>query len=555
MSGVRSTVLLMVLLFGVLVAACGGHTADETTVPTTLPPGSTTTPTTATTTSTPSTTSAPVTTLPAEPNIEITPAAAPSGTRFMVHGTGCALPDRPGAPLVEAYIAVEWVDGLSIGGVEAHNVQVAEDGSWVEELASSDWWHWVVRADGYAFYTGLGANPGTYRVSAGCLTLGDGLDFTALFAYPEQFFAITDEPPVYLVDTLRLIPDVLAAPGDTEYRDLFMMPRGSGCVVEGTDLPDGVWFGYVRELRADAVEFDLACFFTDEAAHAAAAADGQSTLRAPMIVGPFFGDPPYVARPGVHVRNRNPLTFALPTNSATRVWRLTPVMPTAFGHTEGPLDPWLDGQSYLDCPGPECSVWLYVNGGRVAAIVEQYLPSSSAMAIATTVADWVAAEWPPSWSWGEGRQWECHPMSLGPVEAGSVLACRSIGEHGYDPPYPVLTVLVLDDVRTLAVARADVYQPGPHVEDLEARTGPGLSCADLLAEASPLNADIGDPVERYFGVVLYWFLEGRPTRLDADGNGRPCEAEFVASVDAGGAAAVATLIEDVWAGGWIGAAP
>jgi|GEM_PF-1077961 len=49
MPGVRSTVLRIVLLFGMLMAGCGGQTADETTVPTTLPPASTTTPTTATT--------------------------------------------------------------------------------------------------------------------------------------------------------------------------------------------------------------------------------------------------------------------------------------------------------------------------------------------------------------------------------------------------------------------------------------------------------------------------------------------------------------------------
>lgn len=32
---------------------------------------------------------------------------------------------------------------------------------------------------------------------------------------------------------------------------------------------------------------------------------------------------------------------------------------------------------YLPCPGAGCGVWLYINGGVVDAVVEQWLPGAS----------------------------------------------------------------------------------------------------------------------------------------------------------------------------------
>ena len=33
-----------------------------------------------------------------------------------------------------------------------------------------------------------------------------------------------------------------------------------------------------------------------------------------------------------------------------------------------------DESTYASCPGEGCPVWIYVNGGTVDAIVQQYLP-------------------------------------------------------------------------------------------------------------------------------------------------------------------------------------
>lgn len=43
---------------------------------------------------------------------------------------------------------------------------------------------------------------------------------------------------------------------------------------------------------------------------------------------------------------------------------------------------------------------------------------------------------------------------------------------------------------------------------------------------------------QYFWSLLYWFLKGRPERMDADGDGVPCETLYPAA-----------LIADVWNGG------
>ncbi|RMH86193.1 MAG: hypothetical protein D6683_00900, partial [Actinomyces sp.] len=59
--------------------------------------------------------------------------------------------------------------------------------------------------------------------------------------------------------------------------DVTALAEGSGCT-PGTDtLPDGEWFGYVTDTAPDAVTFDLACWFTGDAAALAAAEDGEES--------------------------------------------------------------------------------------------------------------------------------------------------------------------------------------------------------------------------------------------------------------------------------------
>lgn len=133
--------------------------------------------------------------------------------------------------------------------------------------------------------------------------------------------------------------------------------HGSGCVIAGTVLTDGMWFGFVDAIGGGAVTFDLACFFTGVDGWNAAADDGE--------VGYDLD---------FYIRNQNPLTFSVPLDaSGTAYWLdatgdLSP-LPIAMTDWPQPLPP-----DYQACPDPFCSVWLYVNGGVATELIEQYLP-------------------------------------------------------------------------------------------------------------------------------------------------------------------------------------
>ncbi len=133
--------------------------------------------------------------------------------------------------------------------------------------------------------------------------------------------------------------------------------HGSGCYADPGTLPDGVWFGYAQAVAGGTITFDLACFYTGAEAIAEAAADGEES------------PPPN----DYYIRNFNPLTFAVPVAPGASAWYLDSI---SLAETEIPASSWPTAASFYStiCPGPFCAVWLYVNGGRATAIVEQYLP-------------------------------------------------------------------------------------------------------------------------------------------------------------------------------------
>ncbi len=153
--------------------------------------------------------------------------------------------------------------------------------------------------------------------------------------------------PYRVTDPARLTPpDPLPGSGGA---------AGSGCAPGTEDLPDGVWYGYVTEIRPDSVVFDLACFFFGDVAWEKAAETGEEAPNDVWIV------------------NENPRLRTLEVAGDAVVWSIT-ADPTlgrqgvAFG--DWPTSP----NTYIPCPGEFCGVWLYVNGGRVTEIGEQYLP-------------------------------------------------------------------------------------------------------------------------------------------------------------------------------------
>jgi len=135
--------------------------------------------------------------------------------------------------------------------------------------------------------------------------------------------------------------------------------------------------------------------------------------------------------------------------------------------------------------------------------------------------------------------WECQIDKGTDMSAGAVTSCRPTligeGEH------PVLTALILDNSGTVAVTEAGLFYLELNSGMLVEQLGSGKFCRDVLNTETGLPDYVADPALRYFGSVLYWFMEGRPDRMDADSNGIPCET--LVGVD---------VVSEFWRGGWIG---
>jgi hypothetical protein len=131
--------------------------------------------------------------------------------------------------------------------------------------------------------------------------------------------------------------------------------QGSGCA-PGTDtLPDGIWFGYVRSVTDTSLSFDLACFWTGQAAidHA-----GGEEVNNDYFIG-----------------NTSSALRTVPRDpSGTAYWIDASVPDLALQPV--PMADWpvAGGSHYIPCPGEYCGVWLYVNGGVATELVEQYVP-------------------------------------------------------------------------------------------------------------------------------------------------------------------------------------
>lgn len=131
--------------------------------------------------------------------------------------------------------------------------------------------------------------------------------------------------------------------------------HGSGCIHAPGTLTDGMWFGFVEAIGGGAVTFDMGCFFTGPAAVAAAAADGAEAF-------------------DFYIRNMNPMTYNVPLDPVGTAYWLDIVgdlTPLPIPMTSWPI-PW--DPNYQVCPADHCSVWLFVNGGIVTELIEQYLP-------------------------------------------------------------------------------------------------------------------------------------------------------------------------------------
>lgn len=158
----------------------------------------------------------------------------------------------------------------------------------------------------------------------------------------------TTAPPTTVTDPFVFaggFPPVLGGPLDA---------HGSGCAPGAGPLPDGIWFGFATAWTTTSVEFDLACFYTGDAATAEAAARGEES------------PPPndYI------ITNDNPTLRTVPVAADAVGWRLdlnNELSPAPFA------DFIADPGEYQAC-FDFCLMWLYVNGGEVTEIVSQFVP-------------------------------------------------------------------------------------------------------------------------------------------------------------------------------------
>lgn len=170
----------------------------------------------------------------------------------------------------------------------------------------------------------------------------------------------TTEPPTTTITTTTAAPPTTAAGPFVyagEFPPVFGGPldaHGSGCAPGPGSLPDGIWFGFARGWTTGDVDFDLACFYTGNAAAAEATARGEES------------PPPndYL------ITNDNPTLRTVPVAAGAVGYRLDmniELAPVPFA------DFIADPGEFQACPD-FCLMWLYVNGGEVTEIVSQYVP-------------------------------------------------------------------------------------------------------------------------------------------------------------------------------------
>ncbi|MDH3302270.1 MAG: hypothetical protein OES24_17365 [Acidimicrobiia bacterium] len=120
----------------------------------------------------------------------------------------------------------------------------------------------------------------------------------------------------------------------------------------------------------------------------------------------------------------------------------------------------------------------------------------------------------------------------GPVEPGDVFAC--VGMPRTEPDFPLdpvgVVFYVIDEAgTTYSVDGTDLPDSTAALQAMYETAPKGLFCRDLLdddADTHLFTAAGRPPIDGFFWSLVYWSLEGKPERMDADGNGIPCETLY-----------------------------
>lgn len=158
-----------------------------------------------------------------------------------------------------------------------------------------------------------------------------------------------------LADTTTTLPTTTTTtpPTTTTTIDTNQLADGSGCT-PGTDtLPDGTWYGWVYSISDTTLSFDLACWFTGDAAVIASAEDGEES------------PPPN----DYYVRNENP---------KIRELDVAPYVPVLFYPDGDPTTAYetifAEWDDLSSARGFDFGIWVTIEGGEVTSIDEQWVP-------------------------------------------------------------------------------------------------------------------------------------------------------------------------------------
>lgn len=189
----------------------------------------------------------------------------------------------------------------------------------------------------------------------GCTTGGGDLDESTSVPPPSVTSTVTSttttgtSPTTTVATTSTSLPD--SGPTTLPPNE---GPSGSGCTPGDTvTLPEGEWFGFVEATSATTIDFDLACWFTGEAAVEAAAEDGEES------------PPPN----DYYVRNDNTQIRSLTMSSEAMVTWYPSGDPSS--ETDSTFAEWAESAPER---GFMFGVWIDVIDGEVLRIREQWVP-------------------------------------------------------------------------------------------------------------------------------------------------------------------------------------
>lgn len=154
--------------------------------------------------------------------------------------------------------------------------------------------------------------------------------------------------------TTTLAPTTTTASSTTIPEDTNQLASGSGCTPGSETLPDGEWFGFVDDIGDTTLFFDLACWFTGDAAIIASAEDGEES------------PPPN----DYYVRNQSDLIREL---------QVGPDVPVDFYPDGDPANYFVTTFAEWDSLADDrggffFGVWVTIEEGDVTRIVEQWVP-------------------------------------------------------------------------------------------------------------------------------------------------------------------------------------